>query len=321
MKHIFVLNPVAGKGKAEKVLLPRIIEAAKNAGINYEIHRTINVGEATTYVRSKCEEEPGEALRFYAVGGDGTISEVVNGLVGFENAEMAVIPSGSGNDFCRMFGSNKDFLNLDKQFNGTSRAVDLICYNGRYSVNMLNIGLDCAAAEKMAYYKENTVLGGTAAYVAGLLNVVIKNAGAKLKIRLDDGRVFDEEFTLLAIGNGAFCGGGFKGVPNAHVNDGLLDVSMIRKVTRLDFLQLVGKYHNGTHLDSKLVQKKDLVTYAQCKSLVLHTEPGTPICCDGEILHEEELQIDLIPQALRFVVPQGCEDALVLDGAEAPAAE
>lgn len=310
MKHIFVLNPVAGKGKAEKVLLPKIIDAAKAAGIDYEIHRTINVGEATTYVRAKCEEEPGETLRFYAVGGDGTISEVVNGLYGFPNAEMAVIPAGSGNDFCRMFGPHKEFLNLTGQFEGKAHPVDLIRYNGRLSVNMLNIGLDCAAAEKMAYYKENTVLGGTAAYIAGLLNVVVKNAGAKLKIELDDGRTFDEEFTLLAIGNGAFCGGGFKGVPNARVNDGLLDVSMIRKVTRRDFLQLVGKYHNGTHLDSKLVVKKDLVTYAQCKSLLLRTEPGTPICCDGEILHEEELQIDILQHALRFVVPAGCDDAL-----------
>ena len=133
MKHIFVYNPIAGAGKVQKTELPRILAAVKDAGVDYEIHRTTNAGEATSWVRRRLENAPPEdLLRFYAVGGDGTLGEVLNGLYGFENAELACVPMGSGNDFIRNFGGEPrgaedyPFTRIDAQLRGEATPIDVM---------------------------------------------------------------------------------------------------------------------------------------------------------------------------------------------------
>ena len=305
MKHIFVLNPAAGKSKAERDVLPDIIEAAKAKGIDYSIHRTGNVGEATSFVKRMCEQNTGEQFRFYAIGGDGTINEVAYGLLGEPNAELAVIPAGSGNDFVRNFGEAKNFYYWDAQFNGTVHPVDLIRINGRVCVNMINIGFDSHTAATQMTVKATTPFRGTASYVAAIAKVFLKNPCVDMKVTLDDGRVFDGEFTAFSIANGVFCGGGFQAAPKAYVDDGMMDVMMIRRITRLRFASIVGKYHNGTHVDNP--KFSSIVEYAKARSISIDIRSATPICIDGEIIEDRELQIDCLPKAIRFVVPSNCE--------------
>ena len=305
MKHIFVLNPAAGKSKAERDVLPDIIEAAKAKGIDYSIHRTGNVGEATSFVKRTCEQNTGEQFRFYAIGGDGTINEVAYGLLGEPNAELAVIPAGSGNDFVRNFGEAKNFYYWDAQFNGTVHPVDLIRINGRVCVNMINIGFDSHTAATQMTVKATTPFRGTASYVAAIAKVFLKNPCVDMKVTLDDGRVFDGEFTAFSIANGVFCGGGFQAAPKAYVDDGMMDVMMIRRITRLRFASIVGKYHNGTHVDNP--KYSSIVEYAKARSISIDIRSATPICIDGEIIEDRELQIDCLPKAIRFVVPSNCE--------------
>ena len=99
MKHYFIMNPAAGKGKAGQLFLPKIIETSKRLDIDYEIHRTIASGDAAHFIKAKCEErekkgETGKTYRFYACGGDGTLNEAANGAYGYENIEIAMIPAG-----------------------------------------------------------------------------------------------------------------------------------------------------------------------------------------------------------------------------------
>ncbi len=304
MKHIFLLNPVAGDRKAERKILPRIIEEAKAAGADYEVHRTMNVGDAENYVRSRCELYPRDNLRFYAVGGDGTLNEVANGALGFPNVEIAFIPAGTGNDFARIFTNRRFFLDIKRQLEGRAKTIDLVQYGDRVIVNMLNIGLDCAVAKKKGEIKERFPLVGPLAYIAGIGVVFAGNRGFPIRVTLEDGRVFDEEFTLIAVGNGAYCGGGFKGVPKAEIDDGLLDVSLIRKVNRRTFAALIGKYRKGSHLESPLI--KDIIIYEKCRSLVIEPAAGMDICVDGEILSSGPIEISILPAAIRFSVPSGC---------------
>lgn len=301
MKHIFIINPVAGSGKGERIILPKIIETVKKEGVDYVIHRTINVGDGENFVKKQCLSFPNETLRFYAVGGDGTLNEVVNGAYGFTNAEIAFIPAGTGNDFVRIFPDKKSFSCIKSQLYGTSRPIDLIEYDDKKIINMLNIGLDCAVVSEMNVLKKKLPLKGALAYIGGVGVVFTYNKGYNLKITLDDGRVYDEEFTLVAIGNGAYCGGGFKGVPKALIDDGLLDVSLIRKVTRRRFAALIGKYRKGTHLESPLA--KDIIEYVQCKSLVIEPVSNMEICVDGEIYNSGTLKISIMPRAINFSIP------------------
>ena len=307
MKHIFVLNPAAGSGKSEKKIWPTIVAACKAFQLDYVIHRTVNVGEATLYVRHICQQYAAEdILRFYVIGGDGTISEVATGLLNVPNAQMAVLPCGSGNDFCRMIGPEKLLLSLERQIQGTPQPVDAMRVNDRVSTNMVNIGLDGSTAAKQVDIKKGTFLRGTASYVAALIPQLIQMKPAQLTVTLENGTVYSDAYTLCAVGNGAYCGGGFKSLPKARVDDGLLDVSLVKGVNRREFFRLVGSYAKGTHLENPFVLENDLLTYVKCKSLTIETDGEIPICVDGEIMRSPKVEIEVLPKALQLVVPVGC---------------
>lgn len=311
LKHIFILNPAAGNKKAEIQILPRILRAVKETGVEYEIHRTVNVGDGERYVRERCSQHQAEGaektpLRFYAVGGDGTLSEVANGAHGFADVEITTIPAGSGNDFVRIFEKPKDFLDIQKQLNGTAKPIDLLKCGNRYSINMINIGIDCAVVAKASEFKEMPITKGPLAYVAGVVSVFVKNQGIELRLRIGDDPEIRDEFTLLAIGNGRFCGGGFMGVPKAHIDDGLLDVTLVNKVPRTTFLALVGQYRKGTHVDDPATSK--ILTYLQCKRItIIPTAGKMDLCVDGEIFPGGDTEVSVEPGAILFSVPASGE--------------
>ena len=114
MKHYFLQNPNSGKNQKVDVIKECVIPAAEKAGIDYEIYDTTCKGDATRFCHEKAEEakQAGENVRFYAVGGDGTLYEVVNGVVGYDNVEFTVVPKGSGNDYIRLYGTEDQFLNV-----------------------------------------------------------------------------------------------------------------------------------------------------------------------------------------------------------------
>jgi len=335
MKHIFIMNPAAGKGKAGKVFLPKIIETVKRMGVDYEIHRTMAPGDARHFVKARCEaREEGsnqEELRFYACGGDGTLNEVANGAFGYDLVEIAMIPAGTGNDFPRSFGDLKHFEDIEKQILGTGRPVDLIRYEAvvpnpvtgnlsydldslfdsdpdpivNYCINMFNIGLDCNVADLVTKIKEQPLVPGPLAYALGVGIVLGKKEGVNLEIRLDNGEVYDGDLMLVAIGNGNYCGGGFKGVPLAKVDDGLLDVSIVNNISRRTFLSLLGKYRKGTHLEDPVVQS--FLTYRKCKRLTIYPSNPVKFCTDGEVSMVGEVTFEIIPGGIKFSVPRGCE--------------
>lgn len=299
MKHIFFVNPAAGKGAPAAQLVPAIEKAAEKQNINCEIYRTTGVGDAARYARAVCET--GEALRLYACGGDGTLHEVMSGAAGFENAAVGVIPCGSGNDFVRCFDA--PFDDIDRQLIAPESPIDLIrLSDGRYCANMANIGLDCDAAAKMQELKRFPFIRGTLAYVLGLAAVFFKPLGYRLRFTWDDTETLETNCVLAALGNGRFCGGGFCGVPLAELSDGLMDLSIIKKMSRLNIAQIIGKYHDGTHLDSKL--GKEYVQYQRCRKLRIDSDKPFRVCIDGEITEHDGITFELIPHAIRLIVPE-----------------
>ena len=110
MKHIFILNPAAGKENAKEKLAAQLKSVYAN--VDYEIYETRGRGDASAYIKQYCETNK-ESVRFYACGGDGTLNEVVNGAVGFPQASVGCIPCGSGNDFVKYYGGKEIFLNME----------------------------------------------------------------------------------------------------------------------------------------------------------------------------------------------------------------
>lgn len=315
IKHFFIINPAAGKGKAQSSLIEAIKDACHVAKADYEIYKTVSKGDSTNYVRQKIEEKPeGDVWRFYACGGDGTLSEVICGAVSengpyetmrIPGVEVGCIPIGTGNDFVRNFTSPEFFRDITKQILADSMPID--CYSwgeGKYAVNMVNIGFDCEAALKASEFKKHPLVIGVFAYVFGVVSTLIKNLGCNTAVQRDNEKAELREFQLVSAANGGFCGGGFHSAPESSLDDGFLDVSLIKKVSRSQFLRLVGRYKKGTHLNTRLGKK--VVEYTKARSVDFFFEKPTNVCIDGEITKMESLHLRVVPNSIAFAVPVGC---------------
>lgn len=302
MRHIFLVNPQSGKGHGLRKLVPQIEKAAKRAGIPWELHLTRHARDAEETVR-RLSQNTREPLRFYAVGGDGTLHEVVNGAMGFPHVEVAFVPAGMGNDFARMFHHPEYFQEIDRQIAGTAEVIDVIRHNDRYSINVLNIGLDAAVAKKAAEYRSKTPLKSAQAYLAGIVSVLRTNPGYFLHVKIGEGAAQHRQYTLTAIGNGAYCGGGFKALPQASLQDGMLDVIVVNKLRRRTLLPLLTHYRKGTHLQQQGIET--LLSYHKCRTLRLEAQGGIQVCADGELYQVDSLEIEIVPASLRFSVPEG----------------
>ncbi|MBR4283720.1 MAG: YegS/Rv2252/BmrU family lipid kinase [Anaerotignum sp.] len=302
MEHIFIINPCAGQGKAEK-MIHVIEEALQGTAYQYSIYTTKAAGDAEHFVRETCES--GRAVRFYVCGGDGSFHEAVNGVKGFPQAEVGLFPMGTGNDFVRNFGKKSDFMDIFSQVEGKSIPCDVIELNGRYVVNMANIGFDCEVAAKAAEWKKKPLVSGPAAYIMGILSEFAKPMGNRMSFRWSDGTTMTGKYLLCTIANGSFCGGGFCSSPEAALNDGLMDVGIVQMIPRRKFVGILPKYKTGTYLDTKLGKEK--VLYGKYNKLELAVAEPTHICIDGEISKFTYLKAEMVPQAFRFIVPKGLE--------------
>jgi diacylglycerol kinase family enzyme len=312
MKHIFILNPAAGKGGAIGKLLPNIIAAVKSAKLDYELHRTTGPGEAESHARSKCEKEgSADRLRFYACGGDGTANEVLNGIYGFKNAELAAYPAGTGNDLVRAFPHAGDFHDIAALISGVAVPMDVIAYafhdentnseRRKFAANMCNMGFDSEAVAWAGRLKTRPFVNGILAYIGGVGISLIHKKALDLTLEFDDGTVLKERALLTAVANGPYCGGGFKGVPDADPSDGILDVFMAKDLTRRVFLSLLPKYHKGTHFTDP--RADDILIYKRCRSVRVSSREPIHIAVDGEVFFTREASFSIVPNAALFTIP------------------
>ncbi|MDR2770695.1 MAG: hypothetical protein LBB57_01500 [Clostridiales Family XIII bacterium] len=311
MKHIFILNPAAGQGAAVKKCLPAIMEAVKFEELDYVLHRTTGPQEAEFYVREKCAELPSAQLRFYACGGDGTANEVMNGIYGFPNAEMSVLPAGTGNDLVRSFAPLRDFRDVRRLVSGAAVPMDAIAYTFydevagadrcKLAANMCNLGFDSEAAAWAERLKAYPLISGAAAYIGGVGVALLRKRALDLQLSFDDGEVLQEKILLTAVANGAYCGGGFKGAPDADPRDGVLDVFIAKDVTRRTFLSLLPQYHAGKHFTEP--RAKDILLCKRCKGLRVSSREQMHIAVDGEVFLTRSASFKLVPHAIRFALP------------------
>lgn len=304
MIYHFLINPAAGRNNVTDALMRKITRVCTARALDYRIHITTRPGDATAYTRAALAEAPREEQRFYACGGDGTLCETVNGAPPFcRTASFGVVPTGTGNDFERNFTGRENFLDIERQIDATAAPVDLIRYNDRYCLNMINIGFDCNVVKKTGEIKRSPVVPAGLAYATGVAITLCKKFGTKMHIELADGTVIHDTLLLTAIANGGFCGGGFHAAPRASLVDGLLDLCAIRRVSRMKFINLVGLYKAGTHLDSD--KTKDIIRYYQTPRLRYTFDNPIDICVDGEIEMTDHVDIEAVPGALSFLIPSG----------------
>ena len=314
MKHIFIMNPLSGRKRSRRHITDAITSACTELGVDYDIYFTSEPLDCKRHARQLCEEADaaGQELRIYGCGGDGTVNELVNGVYGFDNVEIGVIPMGTGNDYIRNYGDVSSFLDIKAQITGKSRHSDAIhfCaeYEGNvtegYCANMFNIGFDCNVVDMTARVKNWPLVGGTLAYLISVAIILIRKKGADLRICYPDGRESDGKILLVAIANGCYCGGGVKGVPYCKLDDGLMDVSVVENISRSLFLTLFPSYSKGTHMQKRAIREKHIIKYTKEKLLtVVANGESLRLCTDGEITTQKKIDFSVVHDAFRFVVP------------------
>ena len=287
-KIMHVLNPLAGKGNAAKI--------KENLKSNDYVYMSSSPEEATEFIKKSCIEDPDTCFTVY--GGDGTVFKAVNALMengGNQRASLKIVPVGSGNDFVKSF---------DGEFG--EYQVDVMKFNDKYAVNVINMGFDCGVVQRAAKIKKLPLVSGKASYILGVVGELVGKKPLKLKITMTDENgvveTIEENFLLAAVANAKWYGGGFKVAPIADVSDGLLDVVLVRNVGRARFISIVGDFKKGALVDEKGEVRSDvtdLLIYKRCTSIKV--EGCETVCADGEIFHESSLDISVIPKALNYI--------------------
>ena len=216
MKHLFIVNPIAGgKDKSMEVTLA-VKKALRDSPDEFEIYVTKAPMDAADKIRAEatgCDD-----LRVYACGGDGTFNECVCGAALLPHVAVCPFPTGTGNDFCRMFGEEKDlFRDLDALLNGSVHPIDLIDCNGRYSANICSVGIDARIGTEVHKYSNIPLIGGATGYVVSAAVNVFKGINRPMHVRCGD---YDGngEYALIAACNGRYYGGGFNPSLTARAN-------------------------------------------------------------------------------------------------------
>ena len=301
MRHIFIINPKAGK-RDQTARIYHMADRLRDChGLECACMLTDRPGGAVEMARKLAET--GEAIRLYACGGDGTVSEVANGIAGFANAAMTCIPTGTGNDFLKNFGPDMEkFRDAENLWDGDQFPLDLIDCNGRLGLTIACNGIDAQVAESVHQYSGSPLLNGRGSYLASVAaNFLFRSIGHHWRVWLDDEQL-EDEFALVSMCNGRYYGGGSTPVPEARMDDGVLHTILIRKVSKATFARLFAPYSAGQY--RKL--PADLIRVSTAKVVRIQSAGDIVTCVDGECSRSREVVMRLADRRLNFFGPKGC---------------
>lgn len=298
MKHLFLINPYAGKYDRTQEMREKIRSVLEGRDDLWEVAVTQYPGHGVELVRTAAER--GEPLRVYACGGDGTLNEVVNGAAGYDHVAVTHYPMGSGNDFLRMFGPDAcRFYDLKELLDGPQASMDLIECNGRLALNVCSIGFDARIGLGAADFKKLPLVSGTMAYQLSALRTIVQGIHRPYQVEVDGERLPGEEFTLICACNGRYYGGGFNPSPDAMPDDGLLNFLIIPAVSRFTVLALIQKFARGEAGEIPgVILRRGREMQVTCDRMNM-------INLDGERVDGAQLSARLSEKKVNFIYPAG----------------
>lgn len=276
MKYIFIVNPESAKGNAMKII-GNIEKVCKQEHIEYEVCYTLAQGDATRLAQSYKDDEN----IIYAVGGDGTLSEVLNGVIGTKN-KIGIIPAGSGNDFYRTV----------KELAKAEIESDVGVINGKCFLNIACVGIDAEVANNVPLMKKKNVKVKnlyTASILYTFTHFKFKQIHFKSQEKDEKGN-----FTILSICNGRYYGGGYNISPKASLDDNYFDVYYINKLRLPSIINLLLKLKKG-----KLEQDKR-TNHFKTNNITVTSEEPIRFNVDGETIENTKFEIKIIPKAIKI---------------------
>lgn len=300
MKHIFIINPKAGRKDATSAIYDMADRLRDRHGLTVTCMLTERPGGATDMARRLAQS--GEEVRIYACGGDGTLHEVAEGIAGFPNAAMTCVPSGTGNDFLKNFGDKAPlFADAENSWDGAVFPLDLIDCNGRQCLTIACNGVDAQVAESVHEY--GSMFSGRGSYLASIVvNVLLKSISHRWELEVD-GVKQRGEYAVVTMCNGRYYGGGSTPVPEARMDDGVLHTIIIKKVTKAQFVRLFGAYSDGRYRELP----PELIQVCAAKKVTIRSDEDIVTCLDGECFRSREVVMQLSDKKVNFFGPRGCD--------------
>lgn len=278
--HIFIINPVSGKGRGLKV--GKNIEAAcQKMGWEYEIQYTRHDLSAEEIAKTYKDGKDGKSCVLWAVGGDGTVHEVLNGVAGTDNY-LSLIPLGSGNDFNRTI----------REVGAPADKIDIGKINGKYFLNSICFGLDGQVANNLDMMRKPWI-PSSQKYTASIVYTFFTHREKMLHYALD-GREWDLKSTMLTICNGRYYGGGYKVAPMAMLDDGEFELLYSDYIPRLLVIPQLLKLIRG------VLYKSKKITAEKITKIRISAEEELACNVDGEVMRAKDFEIEIVPGAVKF---------------------
>ena len=274
MKYIFIINPIAGRGKYKKIL-PNIEKICNERKIDYEI-KYISKEKDGAQIASEYKNEENV---IYVVGGDGTITKTIAGIVGTKN-KLGVIPAGSGNDTYRTI----------KLLPKGETKIDLAKINDTYFINVACTGVDAEVANNIDKLRK-TKIPTSQLYNASIIYTFVKFKNKTMKLHTDI-KDINSKYTILSICNGEYYGGGFNIAPKAELTDGLLDIYYAEKMSKIKMIPLLLKMKRGKHEGKRKIHK------FRTNHIEIDFEEEITFNVDGEKVTNNHFIIDILPKVL-----------------------
>lgn len=285
-RYKFILNPIAGGGRARS-MMPLIVNNFHKAGLDFDVYQTSGPQDAIFAARKAVEDGYNIVV---AAGGDGTVNEVLNGIVGTD-AILAAIHGGKGNDFATILNMPREVeeacLVLQR---AQTKKIDLGKVLERYFINSVGVGFDAAVA--LRANRGVKPLNGLAAYVYSVFETLLSYKPIEMEIDLGDGRRFKQTPMLVAVGIGCAYGGGMKIVPDAIQDDGLFDICIFDRMSNLALAYHFPKVFSGRHVELKEA------SLHRSREVTLRLSEPRPLHMEGEILFGDCMKFTLEPMAM-----------------------
>lgn len=299
-RTLVIANPASqsGAGAEGAQFIERTLQHFDSATDGYQIRLTNAPGHATSLARSATHYDT-----VLALGGDGVIHEVVNGLMKIGpnlRPRLGIIPLGSGNDFARSLGmaQNTPEKSLAQVLQGVTRKIDLGLVNGIYFDQTLSFGVDAAIALDTMERRQKSGSHGTRLFAASGIDVIRHQLRRYAYAAKTDGERLDGESVIFAIQNGPTYGGGFKICPKADLSDGKLDVcSTVGNPSMVEALLILGRARFGAHVNSRYMR------FRHIKQLTIDFEDEPPCQADGERVEGSHFEVSCVHRALDVIFP------------------
>jgi len=300
-----IVNPKAGIGRGLKDW-PTISNQMNHNGLDFTCVFTEHKYHAVELTVKAINDG---YRKIVAIGGDGTVNEVVNGIfiqhqVSTSDISLAVIPAGTGNDWMRMFGIPKTYsdavLSLVTEHT-ILQDVGLISYHEtrikhqRYMANVAGMGFDAMVNRRFNRLKDEGRFGKRL-YINSTLKELFNYRSKHFKVIVDGEIFYDGAVFSATVGVGKYNGGGMNQMPNAVIDDGLLDITVIKRVNKLGVLRHFRKLYNGN------LYNYSKVMATQGKNIIIETWPESPIEIDGEAMGFSTFTFELVPKSIKVVV-------------------